>query len=200
MMGARRVVIGHADPSCLKTLKEQVMRAGYLVLFASDNGRQLAQVVFSQQPDIVILGADLRIRDGLELARVFGQQWAAPVAFIGEPTDGPVLERALDAGVQAFLIRPVDDTQLVAAMEVAISQFRLMVRLRDENRRLQDSLETRRLVERAKGVLMQREGWSEEEAYGFLRKKSMDQGLPLRFVARQVLEEVGRAAGWGKNG
>lgn len=189
-MSGRRVVIADGDPAYLRILKDQVTQAGYLVTMATDNGRQAAQVVFNRQPDVVLLGRRLLGRDGIELARVFSEQGVAPAVFISNDAGLGDLELASQAGIYGYLIRPVEQTQLVAAIEVAVAQFRTFTRLWEENRNLKEALETRKVAEIAKGILMERLGLSEREAYHLLRKESMDKGLSMRLVAKRVIEEA----------
>lgn len=189
-MSGRRVVIAYGDPAYLRVLKDQVTQAGYLVTMATDNGRQAGQVVFSRQPDVVLLGHRLAGRDGIELARVFSEQWVAPAVFISDEAGCEDLGLACQAGIYGYLIRPVEQIQLVAAMEVAVAQFRAFVHMWEEDRNLKEALETRRVAEIAKGILMERLCLSEREAYQMLRKESMDHGLPMRLVAKRVIEEA----------
>jgi response regulator NasT len=110
------------------------------------------------------------------------------VVLTAEELNWFVLEEAREAGVQALLPKPLTEQVLIPALEIAISTFRRYREVALQNRKLREELETRRLVERAKGLLMQTRGWSEAEAYAFLRRASMNRGLPLRRVARAVLE------------
>jgi len=183
-----RVVI--ADPSTVwrKKIKEQLTRTGYLVIATLDNGRTAAQVIFSRQPDIVILDPGLPERDGLEVARVVFEQRVAPVLLVTDDLHWQTFEQAKAAGVYAYLVKPVNDMVLTPAIELAITHFQNELRLENENKKLKETLETRKLVEKAKGLLMSDKHLAEAEAYQYIQRESMNKGKSMRKTAQAIIE------------
>lgn len=187
-MDGIRVVV--ADPSAIwrKKIKEQLVRAGYLVLATLDNGRTAAQVIFSRQPEVVLLDPWLPERDGLEVARVVFEQRIAPVLLVTNNFDWGTFEQAKAAGVYAYLVKPVSDLILTPAIELAITHFQKELRLEVENKKLKETLETRKLVEKAKGLLMLNKHLSEAEAYQYIQRESMNRGKTMRKTAQAIIE------------
>lgn len=187
-MHGTRVVIADLDEASRREIQEKIQRYGYLVVASVADGRLAAQLIFQREPEVAILNVHLPSRSGLEVARVVGEQLVSAVVLVADEFGWDLLEKARDAGAQAFLVKPLSEQVLIPALEMAIADFQRYKEVAQENRRLQEELETRRLVERAKGVLMRRQGWTEEEAYRFLRQQSMNRCLPLRRIARAVLD------------
>lgn len=187
-MHGTRVVIADLDEASRREIQEKIQRYGYLVVASVADGRLAAQLIFQREPEVAILNVHLPSRSGLEVARVVGEQLVSAVVLVADEFGWDLLEKARDAGAQAFLVKPLSEQVLIPALEMAIADFQRYKEVAQENRRLQEELETRRLVERAKGILMRRQGWTEEEAYRFLRQQSMNRCLPLRRIARAVLD------------
>lgn len=187
-MHGTRVVIADLDEASRREIQEKIQRYGYLVVASVADGRLAAQLIFQREPEVAILNVHLPSRSGLEVARVVGEQLVSAVVLVADEFGWDLLEKARDAGAQAFLVKPLSEQVLIPALEMAIADFQRYKEVAQENRRLQEELETRRLVEQAKGVLMRRQGWTEEEAYRFLRQQSMNRCLPLRRIARAVLD------------
>lgn len=187
-MHGTRVVIADLDEASRREIQEKIQRYGYLVVASVADGRLAAQLIFQREPEVAILNVHLPSRSGFEVARVVGEQLVSAVVLVADEFGWDLLEKARDAGAQAFLVKPLSEQVLIPALEMAIADFQRYKEVAQENRRLQEELETRRLVERAKGILMRRQGWTEEEAYRFLRQQSMNRCLPLRRIARAVLD------------
>lgn len=187
-MQGTRIIIADTDEASRREIQEKVQRYGFLVVASVADGRLAAQLIFQREPELAILHVNLPSRSGFEVARVVGEQLVSAVVLVAEEFGWDLLERARDAGAQAFLVKPLAEQVLIPTLEMALADFQRYREVVRENRRLQEELETRRLVERAKGLLMRRQGWSEEEAYQFLRQQSMDRCQPLRRIARAVLE------------
>jgi len=187
-MQGTRIIIADTDEASRREIQEKVQRYGFLVVASVADGRLAAQLIFQREPELAILHVNLPSRSGFEVARVVGEQLVSAVVLVAEEFGWDLLERARDAGAQAFLVKPLAEQVLIPPLEMALADFQRYREVVRENRRLQEELETRRLVERAKGLLMRRQGWSEEEAYQFLRQQSMDRCQPPRRIARAVLE------------
>lgn len=186
-MFGTRIVIADADAGYRKKLKETLVHAGYLVTGEVEDGRSALKVIFQTEPDLVLMDARLPGTEGLEIARIIEEHRAAPVILLSESHEQELLEDAKASWIFAFLVKPVSDTQLFSAIEIAVANFRKFMKLEEENRRLKKALEERKLVEKAKGLVMEAKGFSEKEAYKYLQKISMDKCVPIARVARQVI-------------
>ncbi len=164
------------------------------------NGSRVEDVVHlvgKHRPDVVIMAVGLPDGDGVEAARQVMASGACPVVMLTSHTDTAVAARAIGAGVLAFLVKPLRAEEVGPALDVAVSRFRELTAMRQENEALKRTLETRKLIERAKGILMQRLGLSEPDAFRRIQKTAMDSRRPMAEVAQALLltEEIahGRA-------
>jgi response regulator NasT len=147
----------------------------------------VAHLVGKHRPDAVIMAVGLPDGDGVEAARQVMASGACPVVLLTSHTDTAVSERAIAAGVLAFLVKPLRPEELGPALDVAVSRFRELSAMRQENETLKRTLETRKLVERAKGILMKRLGLSEPDAFRRIQKTAMDTRRPMSEVAQALL-------------
>ncbi len=183
-----RILLADADVQERKNVKDLLVRAGHSLVAEAGDGRTASQLAFSRQPDLVILDHALPVRDGLEVARVLDEQRVAPVLLLLSGDYWGLLERARAAGVYGLLVKPVTETTLLPEVVMAWSAFQRVIRLEQDNRSLRESLENRKLVEKAKGLLMQKTGWSEQEAYQHLRKLAMDRCVSIDKIAKTFLK------------
>lgn len=186
MFGAR-IVIADADAGFRKKLKEALVHAGYLVTGEVGDGRSALKVIFQTEPDLVIMDAKLPGAEGLEIARIIEEHRAAPVILLTASHEQELLEEAKASWIFAYLVKPISDDQLLPAIEIAVANFRKFIKLEEENKRLKQALEERKLVEKAKGLMMEAKGFSEKDAYKYLQKLSMDNCVPIARVARQII-------------
>jgi two-component system, response regulator PdtaR len=151
--------------------------------------------VDKHRPDVVVLAVGLPDGDGVQAVREVMTVAACPVVLVISHTDAPVVARAVDAGVLGFLAKPVRPEELGPTLDVAIHRFRDIDTMRRENETLRRKLASRKLVERAKGILMRRLGLSEPEAFRRIQKTAMDTRRPMADVAQALLltEEVGHS-------
>lgn len=187
MFGAR-IVIADADAGFRKNLKEVLVHAGYLVTGEVGDGRSALKVIFQTEPDLVIMDAKLPGAEGLEIARIIEEHRAAPVILLTASHERELLEEAKASWIFAYLVKPVSDEQLFPAIEIAVANFRKFIKLEEDNKRLKQALEERKLVEKAKGLVMEANGLNEKEAYKYLQKLSMDNCVPIARVARQMID------------
>jgi len=186
MFGAR-IVIADTDADFRKKLKDTLVRAGYLVTGEVGDGRSALKVIFQTEPDLVIMDPKLPGAEGLEIVRIFEEHRAAPVILMTASHEQALLEEAKDSWIFAYLVKPVNEAQLFPAIEIAIANFRKFMKLEEENRELKKNLEERKLVEKAKGLVMEAKRLSERDAYKYLQKLSMDNCIPIARVARQII-------------
>ncbi|MHB1419891.1 MAG: ANTAR domain-containing response regulator [Bacillota bacterium] len=182
-----RVIIADNDQASRKYLKEILHKTGCVVIGDFADGRQAAQAILRMDPDFVILNDQLPGRNGIEVARVVEEHHIAPVILMTASRGWDVIEAAKTSGAFACLIKPVSDMMLLPAMEIALGRFQREKELIQENRQLKKEIESRKTVEQAKGLLMERKGLSERDAYRYMQKVSMDKCLSLDLVARSIL-------------
>lgn len=191
MFGAR-IVIADSDHGFRRKLKDILIHAGYLVVGEAGDGRGALKVVYQTEPDLIIMDAMLPGAEGLEIVRIIEEHRIAPVIILTASEDLEILDKAKVSWIFAYLIKPLNETHLLPAIEIAISNFRKIIKLEEENRKLKQTLEIRKLVEKAKGLLMEVKGLSEQEAYKHLQKLSMDNCVPIYRVARQIIKYYGK--------
>ena len=192
---ATRVVIAEDEAIIRLDLKEILESEGYSVVGETGRGDEAVELVAEHQPDLAILDVKMPGLDGIEAARQISSQYRIPALILTAFSQRNLIEDARDAGVAAYLVKPFQRSELIPAIEVAIARFREHRAIEDEHAKLseevaslEDKLETRRLVDRAKGVLMDHNGLGEAEAFGFIQRTAMDRRTRMAEVAREVLE------------
>ncbi len=183
-----RIVIADDEAIIRMDLKEILEGAGHQVVGETANGRRAVAIVRDARPDLVILDVKMPDMDGVEAARLIAAEHLAPVLLLTAFDDSELIERAKDAGVLAYLVKPVEEKNLFPAMEIAMSRWQEMESLEKELSEMRDSLETRKLLDRAKGILMKAHNISEDEAYRRLQRYSMEKRRPLKDVAAAVVK------------
>ncbi|MBI1957779.1 MAG: ANTAR domain-containing protein [Candidatus Rokubacteria bacterium] len=170
-----------------KTLAEAIEAAGGAVVGDCERAGEAVALVTRHRPDVAVLAVGLSDGDGTEAARRIAAEAPCAVVLLTSRTGPLVWSRAVEAGVLGFLTKPLRTTELPPALDVAVSRFREMDAVRRENETLRAMLESRKLVERAKGLLMARLGLSEPEAFRRIRKTAMDSRKPMADIARALL-------------
>lgn len=188
MFGAR-IVVADADAGFRQKIRETLVHAGYLVTGEVGDGRSALKVIFQTEPDLVIIDSRLPGSEGLEIVRIIEEYRFSAVILITSSHDLELLEEAKASWVFAYLVKPVSDSQLLPAVEIALSNFKKLVKLEQENKRLKQALEERKLIEKAKGLVMEVKGISEKEAYKYMQKLSMDKCKSLASVARHIITQ-----------
>ena len=183
-----KIVIADDEAVIRMDLKEILREAGHEVVGETANGRRAVAIVRDMHPDLVIMDIKMPDMDGIEAARLIAADHLAPVLLLTAFDDAELIERAKDAGVLAYLVKPVEEKNLFPAMEIALSRWQEMQSLEEELFAMRDSLETRKLLDRAKGILMQAHNISEAEAYRRMQRYSMEKRLSLKEVAAAVVK------------
>jgi AmiR/NasT family two-component response regulator len=168
-------------------LAEMLVEEGYDVVGQAEDGEKAVELVMEHRPDLVILDVKMPRLDGIAAAERIASQRIAPVVILTAFSQRDLVERARDAGAMAYLVKPFDQTDLVPAIEMAVSRFTELRQLETEIEDLTERLETRKLVDRAKGILQQRLGLSEPESFRWIQKTAMDLRLSMRQVAEGVV-------------
>ena len=183
-----RVVIAEDEAIIRLDLRETLEEEGYEVVGETGRGDQAVELVRSLKPDLAILDIKMPGGDGLSAAKEISVDHTCAVLILTAFSQRDLIEQARDAGALAYLVKPFQKSELIPAVEVALGRFAEMKALADENESLVDQLATRKLVDRAKGILMDKHGQSEAEAFRFVQKSAMDSRTSLATVAQSVID------------
>jgi len=182
------VVIAEDEAIIRLDLKETLEEEGYEVVGETGRGDEAVELVRDLGPDLAILDIKMPGMDGLQAAKAITAEKRAAVLILTAFSQRDLIEQARDAGALAYLVKPFQKSELIPAVEVALGRFAEIRALADENSSLADQLETRKLVDRAKGILMDRHALSEADAFRFVQKRAMDSRTALKAVAQQVID------------
>lgn len=186
-----RVLVAEDEALIRLDLVEMLREEGYEVVGEAGDGEQAVQLAEELHPDLVILDVKMPKRDGIEAASDIARQRIAPVVILTAFSQRDLVERARDAGAMAYLVKPFAKRDLVPAVELAISRFAELQALENEVAGLTDRLETRKMIERAKGLLMAKQGMAEPEAFRWIQRTAMDRRTTMKAVAEVILESLG---------
>jgi response regulator NasT len=185
-----RVLIAVQNAAESKNLRNKLVKAGHLVIGQAREAKEVLRLAFETQPDLIVMDPCLPDYSGLGVAQVIDEHRVAPIVFVTQNCHD-IARQAGNGWLFSYLLSPFNDDDLNLAVEVALSNFQRLLALERENARLKKSLETRKLVERAKGLLADKKGLSESGAYKYLQKMSMDSSRPLAVVAREIIKTLG---------
>ncbi|MEY4280176.1 MAG: hypothetical protein RL313_439 [Actinomycetota bacterium] len=181
-----RILVAEDEALIRMDLIEMLREAGYDVVAEAMNGQQAIELAELHKPDLAILDVKMPVLDGISAAEKIIS--IAPVLMLTAFSQRELVERARDAGVMAYVVKPFSIGDLVPAIEIAISRHRQMVSLASEVADLHERLETRKLIDRAKGILMQALNLSEPEAFSWIQRAAMDRRLTMKQVALAVTD------------
>jgi len=190
-----RVLIAEDEALIRLDLKEMLEEEGYSVVAEVGDGQQAVDQAQALQPDLVILDIQMPVLDGLSAAEQIAGARVAPVIVLTAFSQRELVERARDAGAMAYLVKPFSKNDLVPAIEVARARFTEMTALDGEVKTLEERLETRKVVEKAKGVLMAEQGMTEAEAFRWIQRTAMNQRTSMKALAESILEPGTAAEG-----
>lgn len=182
-----RVVIADDESIIRLDLRKTLEATGHTVAGEASDGQTALNLARTLRPDIVILDIKMPIMDGLDAAKAITEESIAPVLLLTAYNEGDLISRAKEAGVFGYLVKPFQESDLNPAMEVAIARFDQMRALEGEVASLSGKLETRKLIEKAKGILMERFGLQEAEAFRRLQTQSMNTRKSMREIAEAVI-------------
>ncbi len=186
-MAQTRLVIADDESLIRMNLKETLVGLGYLVVGEAGDGVTAINLARSLRPDLVIMDIKMPKLDGIQAAEVLTQERIAPVLLLTAYNDRELVHRARDAGVIAYLVKPFREADLLPAIEIAIARFKELRSLDKQLGDLQEAMETRKIVERAKGLLMETQGLSEAEAFRRIQQLSMNTRKPMKEIAQALL-------------
>jgi len=184
----RRVVIAEDEALIRMDLAEMLIEEGYAVVGQAADGAAAVELAEQERPDLVILDVKMPVLDGIAAAEQIARARVAPVVILTAFSQRELVERARDAGAMAYLVKPFTRSDLVPAVEIAISRFQELGELEQEIADLGEQIAARKAVDRAKAVLQKELGLTEPEAFRWIQKTAMDLRRPMREVADGVVE------------
>ena len=186
-MERTRVIIADDESLIRMDLREMLTSLGYLVVGEVGDGRSAVNLARELRPDIVLMDIKMPDMDGIEAAAVLTNEHIAPVVLLTAFSQRDLVERAKEAGVVGYLVKPIQEADLAPAIEIALGRFSEFRELEKEVNNLQDQLETRKLVDHAKGILMDTQGLTEAAAFRRIQKMSMNTRKAMREIAQAII-------------
>ena len=193
--GKTRVLIAEDEALIRLDLKEMLEADGFAVVAEVGDGQQAVDRAAELRPDLVILDIQMPVLDGLSAAEQIASARVAPVIVLTAFSQRELVERARDAGAMAYLVKPFSKNDLVPAIEVARGRFAEMTALDGEVRTLEERLETRKSIEKAKGKLMTDQGMTEAEAFRHIQRTAMNERTSMKALADRILADEAPAEG-----
>jgi AmiR/NasT family two-component response regulator len=186
-MEALRILIADDESIRLLSLRQQLAALGHQVVAEASNGREAVALALATRPDLAILDIKMPVMDGIEAAQEITRHRPIPIILLTAYNETELVERAAQANISAYLMKPVAEEDLLPAITLALTRFRQFEALRREVNDLREALEARKVIERAKGILMRRLNLTEEEAFRRLQKQSQDTNRKLAQVAEAII-------------
>ncbi len=184
---ATRIVIAEDEAIIRLDLRELLEEEGYEVVGEAGRGDQAVDLVAQLAPDVVILDVKMPGMDGIEAARLIAENASCAILMLTAFSQREIVEQARDAGALAYLVKPFQKSDVVPALELAVARFREVRALIAENESLNDRLEARKAIDRAKGVLIDRHSMKEADAFGFIQRSAMSRRETMRNVAEAIV-------------
>jgi two-component system, response regulator PdtaR len=182
-----RVIIADDESVIRADLREMLTNLNYLVVGEVGDGRSAVNLARELKPDVVIMDIKMPDMDGIEAAKLMTQEKIAPVLLLTAYAQRDLVDRAKEAGVVGYLVKPFREQEIVPAIEIALARFGEFRELEKEVGDLNETLETRKVVDRAKGILMDSQGLTEQEAFRKIQKMSMNTRKPMKEIAQAIV-------------
>jgi AmiR/NasT family two-component response regulator len=186
-MAQTRLVIADDESIIRMNLKETLVGLGYLVVGEAGDGMSALNLARELRPDLVVMDIKMPKLDGIQAAEMLTQERIAPVLLLTAYSDRELVDRARDAGVVAYLVKPFREADLLPAIEVAMARFAELRALDKQLGDMREAMETRKIVERAKGILMETQGLSEPESFRRIQQLSMNTRKPMKEIAQAII-------------
>ncbi len=187
MLKKLRILLADDEAILRLDLREMLTEAGHEIAGEAANGEEAVNMARSLKPDFIIMDVKMPGMDGIAAAEIIAAENIAPVLLLTAYSQQDIVDKAKDAGVIGYLVKPVREEQLFPAMEIAVSRFAEIQTLNKEVGNLKESLETRKLLDRAKGILMTVHGMTEQEAYRKMQQFSMSKRITLKELAEKII-------------
>ena len=182
-----RILVVDDESLIRMDITEMLEDAGHEVVAEGENGQQAIELAREYNPDIIIMDVKMPVMDGISAAKIISEEEIAPVLLLTAFSQEDIVDKASEAGVIGYLVKPIREEQLFPAIKVAVQRFRDYKSLGLELEKLQESLETRKLLDRAKGILMTAHGLTEQEAYRRMQQFSMNKRISLKELAEKII-------------
>ncbi len=186
-MKRKRILIADDESIILMDLREMLTNLGYLVVGEANDGQSAVNMARELRPDLVVMDIKMPDMDGIEAARVLTAEKIAPVLLLTAYSQQDLIEQAREAGVVGYLVKPFRESNLAPAIEITLARFDEFQVVQKEVDDLKEALETRKLVDRAKGILMDSQGLSEQEAFRRIQKMSMNTRRAMKEIAEAII-------------
>lgn len=187
----RRVVVAEDESLIRLDIVETLKDNGFDVVGEAGDGEEAVRLVTELQPDVVVMDVKMPRLDGISAAEQINKEHTAPVVLLTAFSQTELVQRASEAGALAYVVKPFTPADLLPAIEIAIARFDQIVQLENEVHDLAERFETRKLVDRAKGILNDKMGLSEPDAFRWIQKASMDRRLTMQDVAKTIIDQLG---------
>ena len=182
-----RIIIAEDDTVTRMDLKDELQRQGYLVVGEAGDGQSAVNLTRELRPELVLMDIRMPEMDGISAAEILTREKLAPTVLLTAFSDEELIERARNAGVVHYITKPMRSSDLKPAIEIALARFQEFRAMETKAKNLEDQLETRKVVEKAKGVLMQKHGISENEAFHRIQRASMNNRKSMKEIAEAIL-------------
>lgn len=186
----RTVVVAEDEALIRMDIVEILQDQGFTVVAEADNGQRALELAEEHQPDLVLMDVKMPIMDGITAAEEINKKQLAPVVLLTAFSQKELVDRAAEAGAMAYVVKPFSPQDLIPAIEVAMSRYDQIKALQNEVSSVKGQFETRKQVERAKSLLVNKMGLTEPEAFRWIQKTSMDRRLSMREVAETIINQV----------
>lgn len=186
-MSEYKILIADDEALLRLDLREMLTEGGHIVIGEAVDGEKAVALTRKLRPDLVIMDVRMPVKDGITAAEQIVAEQLAPVLLLTAYSQADVVDRAASAGVISYLVKPVREEQLFPTVEIAVARFRELHRMNEELLGLRDDLETRKLLDRAKGILMTSHKITEQEAYRRMQKYSMLKGVSMKKLAADII-------------
>ena len=185
----RRVLIADDDALIRMDLAEMLVEEGFEVVGEAGDGARAASLALELRPDLVILDVKMPVKDGIAAATEIAEQQIAPVIILTAYSERELIQRAIDAGAMTYLAKPFSNATLLPAIELAAARYAEVVALRAEIADANERLQARKVIDRAKGLLMTQAKMTEPQAFRWLQRTAMDRRTSMDTVARDVIQQ-----------
>jgi two-component system, response regulator PdtaR len=186
-----RILIAEDETIIRLDLRDLLVRAGFEVCAEARDGEEAVALARSEQPDLAIMDVKMPKLDGIDAARKILEERPIPIVMLTAYGQAEIVSRAVEAGVYGYLVKPFREQDLLPAIQSARARHDELQALREEAESLAEALASRKAIERAKGLLMEKEGLTEADAFARLRKASQASGRPLKVIADAVVATLG---------
>ena len=188
--GAKRVIVAEDESLIRIDIVETLRDHGFEVVAEASDGEKAVALAEELRPDLVVMDVKMPLMDGISAAEILTKKKIAPVVLLTAFSQRELVERASEAGALAYVVKPFTPNDLIPAIDIALGRYAQIQALEDEVADMAERLETRKILDRAKGILNNTMGLTEPEAFRWIQKASMDRRLTMREVAQTVIEQL----------